>query len=97
MDIVYPHFVDEVYEVLHSPSHRWFYKKDMELNDVVMFKLHDTLTTEATGKTLMVRCFVACSSLLTTIVAPHSAFSDPSVPAGTPSRSSLEIKVMVFG
>jgi hypothetical protein len=49
MDVVYPHFVDEVYEVLHNPSHRWFYKKEMGLDDAVIFKLYDTIEMEATG------------------------------------------------
>ncbi|KAK0736476.1 hypothetical protein B0T21DRAFT_180925 [Apiosordaria backusii] len=49
MDIVYPHFVDEAYEVKHNPSHRWFYKKGMQQEDVIIFKLFDSLTSEATG------------------------------------------------
>lgn len=49
MDIVYPHFVDEVYEVLPNPNHRWFYKKGMQQDEAIVFKLHDTSETEATG------------------------------------------------
>ncbi|KAK4176800.1 hypothetical protein QBC36DRAFT_328522 [Triangularia setosa] len=48
MDIVYPHFVDEAYEVKHNPAHRWFYKKGMQQEDVIVFKLFDSLTSEAT-------------------------------------------------
>ncbi|KAK4153512.1 hypothetical protein C8A00DRAFT_43574 [Chaetomidium leptoderma] len=48
MDIVYPHFVDEAYEVKHNPSHRWFYKKGMTQEDAIVFKLHDSLRSEAT-------------------------------------------------
>ncbi|KAK3365572.1 hypothetical protein B0T24DRAFT_710674 [Lasiosphaeria ovina] len=48
MDIVYPHFVDEAYEVQYNPAHRWFYKKGMEQDDVVVFKLFDSLKGEAT-------------------------------------------------
>ncbi|KAK0620666.1 hypothetical protein B0T14DRAFT_235706 [Immersiella caudata] len=48
MDIVYPHFVDEAYEVRYSPSHRWFYKKGMVQDDVIVFKLFDNLASEAT-------------------------------------------------
>lgn len=50
MDIVYPHFVDEAYEVKHNPSHRWFYKKGMTQDDAVVFKLFDSLRSEATGE-----------------------------------------------
>ncbi|KAL2123768.1 hypothetical protein VTJ04DRAFT_133 [Mycothermus thermophilus] len=47
MDLVYPHYVDEAYEVLYNPAHRWFYKKGMTHEDVVIFKLCDNLTSEA--------------------------------------------------
>lgn len=50
MDIVYPHFVDEAYEVRYNPAHRWFYKKGMTQEDAIIFKLYDSLTSEATGK-----------------------------------------------
>jgi hypothetical protein len=50
MDIVYPHFVDEAYEVKYNPSHRWFYKKGMTQEDVIVFKLYDSLRSEATGE-----------------------------------------------
>jgi hypothetical protein len=50
MDIVYPHLLDEAYEVLHNPSHRWFYKKGMQWDDVIIFKLHDSSDDEATGE-----------------------------------------------
>lgn len=41
-DIVFPHYCDEGYEVLHSPHHRWFYKRGMSINEVLMFKLYDS-------------------------------------------------------
>jgi hypothetical protein len=50
MDIVYPHFVDEAYEVRYNPAHRWFYKKAMRQEDMIAFKLYDNLASEATGK-----------------------------------------------
>jgi hypothetical protein len=50
MDIVYPHFVDEAYEVKYNPAHRWFYKKGMTQEDVIVFKLYDSLRSEATGE-----------------------------------------------
>jgi len=48
MDIVYPHFPDEAYEVLYSPTHRWFYKKGMQWDDVIIFKLGDNSDIDAT-------------------------------------------------
>jgi hypothetical protein len=49
MDIVYPHFLDEAYEVRYNPGHRWFYKPNMRWDDAIVFKLHDTADEEATG------------------------------------------------
>jgi hypothetical protein len=49
MDIVYPHFVDEAYEVLHNTSHRWFYKQEMKLDDVIILKLYDNQDKKAGG------------------------------------------------
>ena len=48
--MVFPHYCDEAYEVKHSPTHRWFYKKDMEWDDVLLFKLGDNLETVAPRK-----------------------------------------------
>lgn len=50
MDVVYPHFVDEAYEVLHSPRHKWFYKRSLARDEVLVFKLCDTKAGVATGK-----------------------------------------------
>ena len=50
MDLVYPHMEDEAYEIVHNPSHRWFYKKNMDWDDAIVFKLHDTQESVASGK-----------------------------------------------
>ncbi|KAK0642131.1 hypothetical protein B0T16DRAFT_225296 [Cercophora newfieldiana] len=42
MDVIYPHFADEVSEVRHNKNHRWFYNKSMTTDDAVIFMLHDT-------------------------------------------------------
>lgn len=94
IDIVYPHFVDEAYEVLHSPKHRWFYKKGMEKDDAIILKLYDTLETEASGWFLRI---ATLEQTLTRPVCPHAAFMDPSVPEGTPGRASIEVKVIAIG
>lgn len=41
-DIVFPHFCDEGYEVKYNPAHRWYYKKQMTRDEVVIFKLADS-------------------------------------------------------
>jgi hypothetical protein len=40
-DIVFPHYLDEAYELLYNPSHRWFYKQAMKKGEVIIFKLAD--------------------------------------------------------
>ncbi|KAI3338105.1 hypothetical protein F4824DRAFT_509716 [Ustulina deusta] len=45
-DIVFPHYCDEGYELLHSPHHRWFYKQRMDTDEVIMFKLYDSSPEE---------------------------------------------------
>ncbi|KAH7412816.1 hypothetical protein BKA64DRAFT_702932 [Cadophora sp. MPI-SDFR-AT-0126] len=49
-DIIFPHYRDEAYEVLYNPNQRWFYKKGMDWDDVILFKLGDTKTDEAPRK-----------------------------------------------
>ncbi|KAH6725044.1 hypothetical protein BKA61DRAFT_462568, partial [Leptodontidium sp. MPI-SDFR-AT-0119] len=42
-DIIFPRYRDEAYEVLYNPQQRWFYKKGMDWDDVIVFKLNLTL------------------------------------------------------
>ena len=46
-DVVFPHYCDEAYEILHNNAHRWFYQQAMTSDEVVMFKLYDSSNTEA--------------------------------------------------
>jgi hypothetical protein len=94
-DIVFPHYLDEAYEVLYNPAHRWFYKQGMKEGDMVLFKLADSAENEA-------KCLLHSSShatlllLIYELVCPHSAFIDPSVPKDTPERASIEVRAIVF-
>jgi len=47
VDLVYPHFSEEGYEVTFNPAHQWFYKKGMTKDDIALFKLDDNLPTVA--------------------------------------------------
>jgi hypothetical protein len=47
-DIVFPHYLDEAYEVLYNSTHRWFYKQGMKDGDVILFKLADSADNIAT-------------------------------------------------
>jgi hypothetical protein len=53
MDVVYPHFEDEAYEVLYSQRHRWFYKSAMGRDEVLVFKLCDTEANVAKGMSFL--------------------------------------------
>ena len=49
-DIVFPHYLDEAYEVLHNPNHRWFYKQGMKNDELILFKLADSAEGTANGE-----------------------------------------------
>jgi hypothetical protein len=95
MDIVYPHFPDEAYEVLYSPTHRWFYKKGMQWDDVIIFKLGDNSDVDATGHSHAMNGLLYLTDYFS--VCPHTAFEDPSLASGAPKRASIEVKVIVIG
>src|SRR5271156_5052183 len=46
-DVIFPHYCDEGYELYYSPAHRWFYKRGMLTNKVILFKLDDSSGSEA--------------------------------------------------
>jgi hypothetical protein len=45
-------------------------------------------------ETILIKCWDSDESVAR--FAPHSAFSDPTTPAGTPPRQSIEIRTMAF-
>lgn len=47
-DILFPHYCDEGYEMKYNFNHRWFYKRRMQADDVILFKHYDSDNTEAT-------------------------------------------------
>jgi hypothetical protein len=93
-DIIFPHYQDEAYEVIYNPAHRWFYKKGMSLEDVIIFKLDDNSETEARCK--FPKTYPS-PRWLTDLVWPHSAFKDPSVALGAPKRASIEVRAIIMG
>jgi hypothetical protein len=77
-DLVYPHRVGEIYQVLNNPSHRWYYAPEMQTNEALLLKCFDSKTD---GRARF---------------APHSAFSDPTVPSDAAPRESIEVRTLVF-
>jgi hypothetical protein len=91
-DIIFPHYLDEAYELLYNPNHQWFYKQGMKDGDVIIFKLADTADGVATCELNFLY-----RSMLIVAVCPHSAFMDPSIPLGVPLRASVEVRAIVIG
>ncbi|GFF57829.1 hypothetical protein IFM46972_10915 [Aspergillus udagawae] len=46
-DAVLTHYCGEGYDVRYSPYHRWFYKRGMDSDEAIMFKLYDSNDLEA--------------------------------------------------
>jgi hypothetical protein len=60
----------------HSPDHRWYYFRDMDRDEVLVFQHYDSLVPDRQ--------------------VPHSAFEDPSCPAGVTPRNSIETRATIF-
>ncbi|QKX60517.1 uncharacterized protein TRUGW13939_07662 [Talaromyces rugulosus] len=41
IDVVYPHYAEESFEIRHSLSHQWFWKSGMKHDDIMLIKLFD--------------------------------------------------------
>jgi hypothetical protein len=63
-DIIFPHYQDEAYEVLYNPDQRWFYKKRMDWDDVLLFKLGDNSPDEAPCKLALTPDVLTCLTSL---------------------------------
>ena len=57
----------------YNPAHRWHYYPNMAVDEVIVFKAHDSDPDRSRR-------------------VPHSAFTDPSCPTGTPTRASVEAR-----
>lgn len=93
--MVFPHYLDEAYEVLYNPAHRWFYKQGLKDDDVILFKLADTAESVAKRKLPCINEIVPLLMALTE--CPHCAIIDPSVPKDTPERTSIEVRAIALG
>jgi len=43
-DLVYPHRIGETYSVTYRPSHRWFYFRNMHVDEALLLKCFDSKT-----------------------------------------------------
>jgi hypothetical protein len=77
-DIIYTDRRGEVYEVLYSRDHRWFYFPNMTPNEAIVFRGFDS------------------SQNVSHRFTPHTSFEDPTTPAASIPRRSIELRAMVF-
>ncbi|EWZ86330.1 hypothetical protein FOWG_09907 [Fusarium oxysporum f. sp. lycopersici MN25] len=49
IDVVYPHYAEESYEIHHSLLHQWFYKSAMTPQDIMLIKLFDNKLEDDTA------------------------------------------------
>jgi len=66
----------------------------MAWDDVLVFKLGDNMKGTSTSMSRALHIFLFGYLLLKD--CPHSAFMDPSVPDGVPSRVSIEVRAIVL-
>ncbi|KAH8890342.1 methyltransferase, partial [Thozetella sp. PMI_491] len=75
----------ETYGILPSEKHKLYYVKDMTPDEVMFIKCFDSRSQgQPSG-----RAGVAA-------LTPHTAFVDPSTPAGAKGRESIEVRCLVF-
>lgn len=49
IDVVYPHYAEESFEISHSLSHQWFWKSAMTHKDIMLIKLFDNKMDQDTA------------------------------------------------
>ena len=81
---IYPHRVGEVVNVLHRPTHRWYYYQEMQHHEALIFKVFDNAAE--LGLASIEDC------------PPHTAHTSLRLPDATdetPCRESIECRVLV--
>lgn len=76
-ELIFPHRRGETYVLAHNPAQRWYYIRDLGVDETILIKCWDA--DEAVAR-----------------FAPHSGFEDPTTPAGTPPRESIEFRTIAF-
>ncbi len=46
VDIVFPHYAEESFEVLPAPDQRWYFRSGMTWNDIALLKVFDNKTDD---------------------------------------------------
>jgi hypothetical protein len=98
IDVVYPHYIEEAFEVKPSSKQKWYYLSKCRPDDVVLLKVFDNATDgRAFCKSVANSLYTICFLLFSTKGVAHGAFKDPSASENAMPRRSIEIRAMVFG
>ncbi|PSN62769.1 hypothetical protein BS50DRAFT_501517 [Corynespora cassiicola Philippines] len=81
VDLVFPHYVSELYKIWHNESQKWYYLDKQMPDEVWLIKMCDSDATEENG---VAEC------------CPHAAFKHPKSVPDTRLRESIEMRALVF-
>ena len=99
--LIYPDREGETMGVKYNPNHKWKYLYGMTPEEIVLIKWRVlVLGFLVIGLNLTaLYYFYSFDSIQDGSVAictPHTGFSDPTTPEGTPFRQSIELRALVF-
>eukprot|EP01119_Soliformovum_irregulare_P016069 TRINITY_DN4623_c0_g1_i1.p1 TRINITY_DN4623_c0_g1~~TRINITY_DN4623_c0_g1_i1.p1 ORF type:complete len:275 (+),score=62.56 TRINITY_DN4623_c0_g1_i1:54-878(+) len=80
-DLRYPHMTGEIYRISYNPNQRWYYQRNMTVDETFFIKCYDS------------EHFKDASIAA---ITPHTAFVDPETPKDAPARQSIEVRSLVF-
>ncbi|HEX7820447.1 MAG TPA: CmcJ/NvfI family oxidoreductase [Sphingobium sp.] len=81
-DLVYRDRVGEIQSLVFHPDQRWYYFPHLAPDEAILIKGHDSAGRPVGDGIARLSC--------------HSAFHDPTSPAGAPERESIEARALVF-
>lgn len=98
VDLVFPHYVSELYKIYYNPAQKWYYLDRQMSDEVWLVKMCDSGATEENGiaECKSLPCLWCCSSSDQAAGCPHASFIHPEAPADARLRESIEMRALVF-
>jgi hypothetical protein len=96
--LIFPHREGETLGVKYNPNHKWKYLHGMTPDEIVLIKWYVALSWFLRGsqRPILSASFDSKQDGSVALFTPHTGFSDPSTPEGTPFRQSIELRALVF-
>ncbi|KAH7077341.1 hypothetical protein FB567DRAFT_608417 [Paraphoma chrysanthemicola] len=97
IDIVYPDRFTESEDLYHNSGHRWYYYKEMDADEMILFVQKDSAQLGGGGNLSWTH--IARISTLTKVVlggVPHASFFNPQADQNAPPRMSMEIRAYIM-